>query len=329
MSYYRSAEPGRKAPYSKDLRWRIVWQRTALELSYKEIGRHLNIAESTARRIYLLFQTTGDVSPKYCKQKPYLRRLDELFIIGVVLEKPAIYLGEMCQLIHQMSNIHVSQATICRLIHRYGITRKKIKQIALQRSASLRGYFMAQALLYTREQIVWLDETGSDTTTFMRQYGYAIRGQTPHCHRLLLRGKRISVMAAMSSEKIIAHEYFTGTLDSHRFFDFIRGTLIPQMHPFDGSSPMSILIMDNCSVHHVQEIKDLVESVGILLLYLPPYSPDLMPLEEVFSKVKSFIRANEHIFLTTSSVRLLVTMAFASVTQEDCTGYIRHSGYIL
>ena len=97
-------------------------------------------------------------------------------------------------------------------------------------------------------------------------------------------------MAAMSTEGIIAYDSFTGTLDSSHFFDFVRGTLIAQMHSFDGSSPQSILIMDNCSVHHVQEIQDLLASVGIPLIYLPPYSPDYNPLEEAFSFIKKYLK---------------------------------------
>ena len=264
----------------------------ALDLAYEEISTHLNIAQSTARRIYTLFEVTGDVSPKHVKDKPYLRRLDhhlELFIIGI-LEKPSIYISELCQLTYDVSGVCVSEATICRLLHKCGITRKKVRQVALQRSSSLRGYFMAQVLLYSKEQFVWLDETGCDKKTFMRTYGYAISGQTPCCHRLLVKGKRISVVAAMSTEGIIAYECFTGTLDSSRFFDFVRGTLIAQMHSFDGSSPQSILIMDNCSVHHVQEIQDLLASVGIPLIYLPPYSPDYNPLEEAFSFIKKYLK---------------------------------------
>ena len=64
-----------------------MWQRMALDLTYEEISTRLNIAQSTARRIYLLFEVTGDVSPKHVKDKPYLRRLDhhlELFIIGII-----------------------------------------------------------------------------------------------------------------------------------------------------------------------------------------------------------------------------------------------------
>ena len=77
-------------------------------------------------------------------------------------------------------------------------------------------------------------------------------------------------------------------MNGETFFDFARGTLIPNMMPFNGSNPKSIVIMDNLSVHHAREVKDLLKQAGILVLYLPPYSPDLNPIEEMFSYVKTF-----------------------------------------
>ena len=69
------------------------------------------------------------------------------------------------------------------------------------------------------------------------------------------------------------------------FFDFIRGTLIPHMGPFDGVSPHSILIMDNCSVHHVNKVRKLLQQAGFFMLFLPPNSPNLNPLEKAFSYI--------------------------------------------
>ena len=60
--------------------------------------------------------------------------------------------------------------------------------------------------------------------------------------------------------------------------------------PFDGYNPHSIVIMDNCSIHHVLGIKEMIEETGALLLFLPPYCPDFNPIEEAFSKVKSVLR---------------------------------------
>lgn len=208
-----SAEPARKAPYSCDLRWRVVWQRL-LGSTYTEISKRLNIAVATAQRIYLLFEITGDVSPKSRNgPRKYLRRLDdflELFIIGLVIDNPSLYLSELCRMVETASGIVVSSATVCRLLHRHSMSHKRVRQVALQRSLSLRGMFMAQVLLYDRHKFVWVDETGSDNRDYMRKHGYAIRGKTPVYHRKLIRGKRISAIAAISSDGLVACECTTG-----------------------------------------------------------------------------------------------------------------------
>ena len=87
--------------------------------------------------------------------------------------------------------------------------------------------------------------------------------------------------------------------------------------------------MDNCSIHHVEGIVDLIETTAqAKIVFLPPYSPDLMPLEEFFSKVKAFMKENDGIFQVCSCPRALLSMAFSVGTTQDCLRYIEHSGYI-
>lgn len=105
-------------------------------------------------------------------------------------------------------------------------------------------------------------------------------------------------------------------------------TLYHIINPYNGINPLSVIIMDNCSIHHVDRVVDLIETAQAKVIFLPPYSPDLMPLEEVFSKVKSIIKLNDHIFQVCSAPRAFLAMAFVYITLEDCTGYIEHSGYI-
>ena len=119
---------------------------------------------------------------------------------------------------------------------------------------------------------------------------------------------------------------FTREVNGDIFEDFVCTTLFPTLQPFNGTNSRSVVVLDNASIHHLDRIQD-IHSSGALIRFVPPYSPDLMPLE-VFSKIKYFIKANVHIFLTTSSPRLLIAMAFASVTHGDCISYIRHAGYI-
>ena len=113
------------------------------------------------------------------------------------------------------------------------------------------------------------------------KFGYQIWGLAPTYHRILNRGTRVSAIAALCSEGVLAYETLTGTTNGGTFVDLLRGSLIPCMQSFPASK--SIIVMDNCSIHHVQEVKDLFEAVGILLIFLPPYSPDYNPCEEMFS----------------------------------------------
>ena len=63
--------------------------------------------------------------------------------------------------------------------------------------------------------------------------------------------------------------------------------------PFDGTNPRSIVILDNASIHHCDGVVELIESAGALVIFLPPYSPDLNPIEETFASIKSYLRTHE------------------------------------
>ena len=74
----------------------------------------------------------------------------EMFIIGLILETPFLYLKEICAKVMEYSGVEVSKSTVCKLLHNRGFTRKKMRQVALQHSAQLRGQFMAKAMLYSK-----------------------------------------------------------------------------------------------------------------------------------------------------------------------------------
>ena len=112
------------------------------------------------------------------------------------------------------------------------------------------------------------------------------------------------------------------------FLQFIQRCLLPILLPFDGSNPCSVVVLDNASVHHVDLVTRLISAMGALVWFLPPYSPDLNPIEEVFSKVKAYLRNNEAGYLCTTTPCIIVAEAFASVTSDDCKNYFKHAGYM-
>ena len=98
------------------------------------------------------------------------------------------------------------------------------------------------------------------------------------------------------------------------------------MMPFDGVNPRSILIMDNASIHHVHWIRELVDTAGCLLWFLPTYSPDMNPIEEVSSHVKRSLKNSAAVYQSYEKPRLIINSALMEVTAFDCVAYIRHAG---
>ena len=97
--------------------------------------------------------------------------------------------------------------------------------------------------------------------------------------------------------------------------------------PFNGSNLHSIIIMDNCSIHHTREVKDLFHQAGVLALYLHPYSPDLNPIEEAFSYVKAYLKKHDNIIQADIPLVSVLESAFESISSRECNAWITDSGY--
>ena len=273
---------------------------------------------------------TGEVEAKKQPTRECMRILsenDELFIVGLILERPSMYLSELCSEIYKVTGKDVSASTGCGLLARHGLTRKKIQQIAKQRCVEHRASFMARMYSYKHHLLVWVDETGSEHRDYVRQYGYAIRGERAVSHRLLGRGQRVSAIAAISTEGVVTVDLHKGSVDTDVFADFVRGSLIPNMQAFDGEASKSIVIMDNLAVHHVEVIVELFREAGIVVFFLPPYSPDLNPIEEAYGFIKQYLKHHDELLQVVDDPHPVIQAAFGEITERHCNGWISHSGY--
>ena len=149
--------------------------------------------------------------------------------------------------------------------------------------------FIAEILQFDPDMLIWLVETGSDRRNSIRVYGYAFRGLTPVQHTLRVGGKQISAIRVMTTGGIENAYIVEGGVNGDVFENFVRRSLLPILQPFNGSNPCSVVILDNASIHHLEQIEDMITVVGPLIRFMLPYSPDLMPLEEAFSQAKAFL----------------------------------------
>ena len=172
-----SCEPGRKAAYSEDIRWRMVWQHQVQGLTLDQVATNLCVDTSTVHRIVSRFQATGVVS-----KKPYsvanrivkLTNAVQLTVLNLVLEKPGIYLWEIQQELMWICGAYVSPSSLCNMLKRNNFTRKKMQLIAQQRDEQLRATFAIDVSLYTDDLLVFIDETGCDRRDALRKRGYGL-----------------------------------------------------------------------------------------------------------------------------------------------------------
>ena len=144
-------------------------------------------------------------------------------------------------------------------------------------------------------------------------------------HELRVSGQRINAIGAMSTEGMKDVYIVEGNVMGD-VFKFVRNCLLPILQPFNGTNGHSVVVMDNASVHHHERLADIT-GVGSIIHYLPPYSPELNHIENVFSKVKAFLRANNSVYLSTHSPCTVVLVTFC-ITKDDCINYIGYSGYM-
>ena len=170
-----------------------------------------------------------------------------------------------------------------------------------------------------REHLKFIDESGANLG-FTRRFGRARPGQrvvegTPGnsgCHYTLI--------AALSTQGIQAPWILEGAMDGTAFEVYVAQVLVPTLQRGD------IVVMDNLSFHKAPRIRTRIEAVGAQLEFLPPYSPDLNPIELAWSKVKGVLRkAKARTFATLLDA---LDDAFGSITKHDADAWFTHCGYV-
>ena len=167
------------------------------------------------------------------------------------------------------------------------------------------------------DQLVFIDEFGS-ATNMTRSRARSLRGKRVICHTPAGHWKVLSTIAAMTTRGMVCCGTFDGATDTDTFIAF-TAELAKVIEPGQ------VVVMDNLSAHRSSKIDERIEAAGGYVLRLPPYSPDLNPIEMAISKVKSLLRQAGR-----RSVETLLPMigeALSAVTAKDAVGYITHCGY--
>lgn len=167
-------------------------------------------------------------------------------------------------------------------------------------------------------RLIFLDETWT-TTAMTRRYAWADVGTRAIGHAPNGHWKTTTFLAGLTCEGMIAPFVLDGPINAECFVAYVEQILVPTLREGD------TVILDNLSSHKNQKAAQLIASAGARLLFLPPYSPDLNPIEMAFAKFKEKLRQAQA--RTVDALWELIGHTWNLFTPQQCANYIRHCGY--
>jgi len=137
-------------------------------------------------------------------------------------------------------------------------------------------------------QLVFIDEASKNRASINRNYGWGPKRRSVYNKSFVLNGKRVSVLAAYNLDGFFAIEYTDGTFKQVSFNDWWVNVLEPNLTPYPG--PNSVVVLDNARIHDRQFLFDRCQALGVVLLFLSTYSPDLNPIEKCWAVAKMYLK---------------------------------------
>ena len=168
------------------------------------------------------------------------------------------------------------------------------------------------------DRLVFVDEMGTNTS-LAPLYAWSPKGERAHCSVPRNWGSNVTLLASMSVGGMGACLAVEGPTTREVFETYLQRLLVPSL------KPGQVVVMDNLSAHKGSRVRRLIEEHGCELIYLPPYSPDLNPIEEAFAKLKALLRKAGA--RTCEALIEAMGWAIEAVTAKDARGFFEHRGY--
>jgi transposase len=312
-------------PYSLDLREKLVRAYDEHFGSQRRLASLFGVSRSFVERLLQLRRSTGTIRPRPHAggRKPNCDEAAVEVVRQGLREQADATREELRDRLRQQRGVWVSVSTLSRLLTRLGLPRKKSRSMppnvtrrGSKRRASSRQWITA----LDPRRLTFVDESGVNLA-MTRLYGRAppgerVIGSVPQNY-----GQHVTLLGAVGVQGIQAVMTVEGPMDSDVFRAYIKHVLGPTLTAGD------MVVMDNLAAHKTPGIQQMLARRRVRLLYWPPYSPDLSPIEPCWSKVKTALRRAKA--RTREALDTAITAALRTITAMDVLGWFQHCGYAL
>jgi transposase len=301
--------------YSQDLRQRILDTVQGGDGTLGQIARRFLVSVSFITRLLQLHRSTGSLEPRpHGGGNPAVLGPEDLEQLRELVQKqPDATLEEL----RQRLGVSCSLMTLSRALNKLGLPRKKkIPRSQEQDRPDVqeqRQEFCAKLAGVDPRRLVFVDESGANTA-MTRTHGRAPVGQRVYTNTPG-RWESITMTCGLRLSGVTAPLAFRGATNTDIFETYVQDVLVPELKPGD------VVIWDNLKPHKSEEAIEAIEATGARVDPLPPWSPDLTPIEEMVSKVKGAMRSAAA--RTTNAVYWAFASALDQVTLNDIAGWFR------
>ena len=294
------------------------------EGTYDEIARRFVVSPASVSRYLRRHREKGSLAPKPATGgQP--RRLDEAgeeVLRALVAEQPDAFCRELADRLLERAGVKLDEDTVGKALRRLGLTRKKKTLKAAEQTrpdvVAKRDDFVGQAAKIEPGRAHFIDEAGTHVA-MTRDFGRAPRGERVVDHVPRNRGAVTTMIGSLCLDGIETLRTFVGGTTGDRFVAFVAEDLVPRLRTGD------VVVWDGLAAHRDRRVAALVAAAGATIVVLPPYSPDMNPIEQAWSKLKTRLRAVGA--RSKEALEAALGPALATITAQDARGWFRLAGY--
>ncbi|MGH8650362.1 MAG: IS630 family transposase, partial [Burkholderiales bacterium] len=292
-------------------------------LSCRELARRFRISVSSAVRWLQRQRRTGEsmALPMGGDRRSVLKPKRD-WLLALIAREPDLTLMRISERLRQEHDVRADASMLCRFFQAEGLSFKKkrvhaAEQLRPEIAALRQGWRQSQPQL-AAHRLIFIDETGA-ATNMVRLYGRGPRGSRVKGYAPAGHWETTTFVAGLTATGLIAPLVVNGPMTRLIFTEYVRQFLARELLPGD------IVIMDNLPSHKNDDVAAAIAERGARLLFLPPYSPDLNPIEQAFAKLKNALRTAAE--RTRESLWQRIGHIIDQFTPSECANYIRHAGY--